>query len=83
MPFVKGQSGNPGGRLRDLFGELVRSKKGLPDELFNAVYPLLKSKDENMVLKAVTFIKESGWGKSIQQIGFDSDVDKIIVEFKS
>lgn len=70
MAWKSGESGNPGGRPKtgDAFGELVRKQKGLPKKLLQVSLDLLDSTDESVRLKAVVFLKESGWGKATQPI---------------
>jgi len=66
--WKKGQSGNPNGKPKDTFGVFLRQKKGLSQELYDAIHPLLKSKDEAIVLKAAEFLRDSRDGKPAQMI---------------
>ena len=78
--FKKGQSGNPNGRPKDTLGVLLRLNKGLPLEIFNAVYPLLKSDDETIVIKAAEFLRDTRDGKPAQMIDFgDAEVFPFII----
>lgn len=64
-----GQSGNPKGRPKgESFGDFLRTKKGLSKELYDAVHPLLKSEDENIVMKAATFLQEARDGRPAQAV---------------
>ena|SRR3990167_6897178 len=64
-----GQSGNPSGRPKNFLGELLRSKKMLPQEIYDAVHPLLKSQKEQTIIWAAEFLRDSAWGKPLQEIG--------------
>ena len=61
MPFKSGTewNGNPGGRPKNLLQIYLRTKDRLPQEIYEAVYPLLKSKigKERMLKK-----HSNGWG---------------------
>jgi len=79
MPFTKGQSGNPGGRPKDTLGAFLRSKKKLPQELFDAVHPLLKSDDESTRMKAAEFLRDTRDGKPSQMFDIPSDTLRMII----
>lgn len=66
--FKPGQSGNPNGRPKDTIAPLARAKG---KEAFETLVKLLKSKDENIRLKASIAILERGFGKPTQPIEGD------------
>lgn len=68
MPFKPGQSGNPGGRPKNTLQSLLRDKKTLPNEIYKSVYPLLKSKNENIRLQAAEFLRDARDGKPTQSV---------------
>ena len=73
--LTKGQSGNPNGRKPGKsFADFLRKKKGLSQDLYNAVHPLLKSDDENIRVKAATFLQEARDGRPAQAVQL-SDTD--------
>jgi hypothetical protein len=72
MPFVKGQSGNPGGRvpLPPEIREMARM--AAPDALQRAC-ELTKSSDENVALKAIGLVLDRAYGKPAQPIDGDGE----------
>lgn len=64
--FKPGQSGNPSGRPKDTLGNFLRTKKHLPKQIYDAVYPLLKSKKEATRIWAAEFLRDSRDGKPTQ-----------------
>lgn len=72
MPFVKGQSGNPGGRvpLPPEIRELARM--AAPDALRRAC-ELTKSGDENVALKAISLVLDRAYGKPAQPVDGDGN----------
>lgn len=73
MPFVKGKSGNPAGRPKDTLGNFLRDKKKLPQEIYDAVYPLLKDSDKAIRIKAAEFLSDRRDGKPSQLLGSDPE----------
>jgi len=65
--FVKGQSGNPGGRPKE-DNELKALAKAKTPDAFKRLVELLKSDDESIQLGAVKTIFEYGWGKPKQEM---------------
>lgn len=78
-----GQSGNPSGRPKDQFGELIRSGTDNGRLLVEKAMALLMSSNEDIQIKALNWLSDRGWGKAIQPIGVDAEANRIIVEFKS
>lgn len=70
-----GQSPNPAGRGKDTLGAFLRDKSHLPQEIFDAVYPLLKSHDERIRLQAAEFLTDRRDGKPMQSVSVDGKLD--------
>lgn len=71
MPFVKGKSGNPGGRPKKKPEEydLKAACKLKAPEALEELYRLMKeSKDENIRKAAAIAIMERGYGKPRQEM---------------
>ena len=82
--FKPGISGNPSGRPVNHLQVLLRKKKKLPQELYNAVHPLLKSKKEATIIWAAEFLRDTTWGKPAQELQHTGEGGKqIIVEITS
>src|SRR3990167_1778146 len=79
--WKSGQSGNPSGRPKDELGILLRTKDKLPQEIYDAVYPLLKSKSEKIIMQAAEFLRDSAWGKPMQihDIPDDSVIGRMLL----
>ena len=72
-PFAKGVSGNPGGRPKDLLGEIIRGHAGLSEELVAGVLKIFRApQDQGMQLRAAEWLADRGWGKPAQQVESDS-----------
>lgn len=72
--WVKGQSGNPGGRPKDPFGPLIRkeTKEGL--ELVRKALSIMRStQEDDLALKAVQWLSDRGWGKAKQMIDVEAN----------
>lgn len=68
MPFVKGKSGNPGGRPKTV-GEVQDLARKYTKENFAGIVALAESaEDESVQLRARQMIHEIGWGKPAQQL---------------
>ena len=61
-------AGNAGGKSKNSLGVLLRSKEKLPQEIYDAVHPLLKSKRPDIVLKAAEFLSYARDGKPAQML---------------
>jgi hypothetical protein len=68
MAFVKGHTGNPKGRPKVYaeVQELIRSKT--VENIERIVKLANESEDENIRLKASTWLHEQGWGKAPQSV---------------
>jgi hypothetical protein len=77
--FQKGESGNPGGRPKNPFGELIRKATNDGEEVVNKVLSILrKSKSEKMIMHAAEWLRDTGWHKPIQGIkAVDDDGNSI------
>lgn len=79
--WTKGISGNPGGKPKDTLGAFLREKKNLPEEIYNAVYPLLKSKSEKVRIQACEFLRDTRDGKPPQSVELaGADGSSLVVE---
>ena len=66
-PFRKGQSGNPGGRPKEVAEVRALARKH-GQAVIKKLAALLKSKDERVVLGAAKELLDRGYGKSAQTI---------------
>lgn len=69
MPFKKGQSGNPGGRHKDVLG-LVRLARSHCDKAIAKATSLLDDGDGKVVMAAAVFLRDTGMGRP-SQVEFD------------
>lgn len=76
--WVKGVSGNPKGRPKDEFAQMVRDTEGLPKELFDLTIKIARGSSGSLSLQAIQFLVERGWGKPIQQVESDSLKELIV-----
>ncbi len=79
-PFRKGQSGNPGGRPKEVAEVRELARKHGPDAI-KKLAALLKSKDERVVLGAVKELLDRGYGKSAQAITGEGGEEPVAVTF--
>ena len=63
-----GESGNPSGRPKDELGAFLRDKKNLPQDIYNAIFPLLQSSKEQSRIQAAEFLRDSAWGRPMQAL---------------
>jgi HEAT repeat protein len=73
MPFVKGQSGNPGGRPKAL-QDIVQLCKEKSPEAIKRIISLVKSDDERVALAAAQTLLDRGFGKPMQQIEHSGEI---------
>ena len=71
--WKKGESGNPSGRPINTLQHFLRDKKNLPQEIWDAVYPLLKSDNEKIRLEAAEFLRDTRDGKPSQPLSNDPE----------
>jgi hypothetical protein len=67
--FKPGQSGNPSGRPKDILGPIVKKKTKDGVELVDRVLEIFRSSgDDEIVIKAATWLADRGWGKPAQSV---------------
>lgn len=76
MAFVKGQSGNPGGRPKEA-AEVKALAIGYSVEAIHKLHSLMGSPDEKIQLAASIAMMDRGLGKPTQAISGDNDADPI------
>ena len=64
----KGVSGNPGGRPRDPLPKLIKAATKDGDKLVKKAMVLLNSKNEDIQMKALSWLSDRGWGKPAQSV---------------
>lgn len=74
MPFVKGQSGNPGGRARVVLADGTSVKDLARKYTAKAVQRLAEILDDNeagptAIIAAANSLLDRGWGRPVQAIG--------------
>jgi hypothetical protein len=92
MTFVKGQSGNPGGRPKGI-KELTELARANSKTAFERIVAMLDSPDERVVLAAAQEILNRGYGKPSQAVDVthrsavedmeEGELDQAIVELRA
>lgn len=79
-PFLPGQSGNPGGRPKNKFGEFIREQTNGGQAIASKILDLFrKSKNPEIVLKAATWLRDTGFGKPAQEFINKENESQIII----
>ncbi len=68
MAWKKGQSGNPGGRKKDVLQELILKQSKNGEVLVKKAFKLLDSADEEIQVKALQWLGDRGFYKARQPI---------------
>lgn len=68
MAWKKGQSGNPGGRKKDVLQELVLKESKNGKLLVEKAFALLNSEDEDIQIKALQWLGDRGFYKARQPV---------------
>jgi len=67
--FKPGQSGNPNGRPKNPFGELIRAKTNNGEEIVDKALSVLRTSRKNAeILHAAEWLRDTGWHKPIQGV---------------
>jgi Family of unknown function (DUF5681) len=79
MPFVKGQSGNPGGRPKELV-EVKELARAHTVEAIDTLVTWMKSTEARASVAASQILLDRGWGKAIQPVsGEDGKAIEVII----
>ena len=79
MPFVKGQSGNPNGRPKELVEVRDLARQHTVDAI-NKLATWMKSDEARASVMASQILLDRGWGKAVQPVsGEDGKAIEIIV----
>ena len=79
MPFVKGQSGNPNGRPKELVEVRDLARQHTVDAI-NKLATWMKSDEARASVMASQILLDRGWGKAMQPVsGEDGKAIEIIV----
>jgi hypothetical protein len=79
--WVKGVSGNPGGRAKDPFPKLIRESTEDGGVIVRRALRLLMSGDESIVVKAIQWLSDRGWGKAVQPVENIGSVSRMVLIF--
>ena len=72
--WVKGQSGNPGGRPK-MPEDLKRAMQGLAEDAIKVLHEALSSDDERVRIMAAGHVLDRGYGKPTQAVDLTAKTD--------
>lgn len=75
MPFVKGKSGNPGGRPKALVNVQEWARTTFDDVGKARLMDLLRSKNEKVVAEGIKILLDRGYGRPRQDVDVSMDVN--------
>lgn len=83
MPFVKGQSGNPGGRPKELKEIQELARQSAPSAIRALASIAAKGKSEAARVSAATALLDRAYGKPVQQIDANINDERNVGELSS
>lgn len=78
MPFVKGQSGNPGGRPKET-GEVKALARQYTEEAIHKLAEWMRSENPKASVAACQALLDRGYGRPTQPVAGDDDLPPVSV----